>query len=192
MAVVQPRLRNVYANPLYSIFLYFHHGTRTHAVAMDAVPLIDAHTAAILGSVNKFAIQQHVKWIDNCIGTRLRFVNLPPAASYRGIVVTSCHRAIVACARGGCVFDRKEDARPPPTAVTPHSRSPFLFRSLTRRPVPHPPTTPPVLPHRATQHVHDLQPGDTSAFDSRAGTVRVFTKTVLFPQPRRGFAVQRA
>lgn len=36
---------------------------------MDAVPLIDAQTAAILGSVDKFAIQQHVKWLDNCVGT---------------------------------------------------------------------------------------------------------------------------
>ena len=34
---------------------------------MDAVPLIDAQTANILGSVNKYTIQQHVKWWDNCI-----------------------------------------------------------------------------------------------------------------------------
>ena len=35
--------------------------------AMDAVPLIDAQTAAILGSVNKYTVQQHTKWWDNCI-----------------------------------------------------------------------------------------------------------------------------
>ena len=34
---------------------------------MDAVPLIDAQTAAILGSVNKYTVQQHTKWWDNCI-----------------------------------------------------------------------------------------------------------------------------
>lgn len=34
---------------------------------MDAVPLIDAQTAAILGSVNKYTVQQHVKWWDNCV-----------------------------------------------------------------------------------------------------------------------------
>ena len=34
---------------------------------MDAVPLIDAQTAAILGSVNKYTVQQHVKFWDNCI-----------------------------------------------------------------------------------------------------------------------------
>lgn len=34
---------------------------------MDAVPLLDSATATILASVNKYTIQQHVKWLDNCI-----------------------------------------------------------------------------------------------------------------------------
>jgi hypothetical protein len=34
---------------------------------MDAVPLIDAQTAAILGSVQKYTVQQHVKIFDNCV-----------------------------------------------------------------------------------------------------------------------------
>ena len=33
----------------------------------DTVPLIDAQTANILGSINKFTVQQHVKVFDNCI-----------------------------------------------------------------------------------------------------------------------------
>jgi hypothetical protein len=33
----------------------------------DTVPLIDAQTANILGSINKFTVQQHVKIFDNCI-----------------------------------------------------------------------------------------------------------------------------
>ena len=33
----------------------------------DVVPLIDAQTANILGSVNNYMVQQHVKWWDNCV-----------------------------------------------------------------------------------------------------------------------------
>ena len=36
-------------------------------MATDIVPLIDAQTAAILASVNKYSIQQHVRVCDNCI-----------------------------------------------------------------------------------------------------------------------------
>jgi len=34
---------------------------------MDAIPLIDAQTAAILGSVQKYTVQQHDKISVNCV-----------------------------------------------------------------------------------------------------------------------------